>query len=85
MLIPSRAKILESSFINAMFRSRWTFSITLAASAVMMFGALWMPAVIAAPYTAAARFSAFVLWPLTTFTMPVTVCCLSPGLTRSGE
>ena len=28
--MPSRAKIMESSFISAMLRSRWTFSMTLA-------------------------------------------------------
>ena len=68
-----------------MFRSRCTFSTTLAASAVMMFAAWCTPAVTTAPYTAAARASAAALWPLTIFLIVVTVCSLSPGLTRSGE
>ena len=39
----------ESSFISAMLRSRWVFSITLAASATLIDGALWMPAVTIEP------------------------------------
>ena len=34
--MPMRLKIMESSLIRAMFRSRWVFSITFAASAVWM-------------------------------------------------
>jgi len=34
--IPSLSKIIESSFISAIFKSRWIFSITLAASAVLI-------------------------------------------------
>ena len=33
---PSRSKIIASSFIRAMFRSRCVFSITFAASAVLI-------------------------------------------------
>ncbi len=33
---PILSKMMDSSFISAMFRSRWVFSITLAASAVLM-------------------------------------------------
>ncbi len=34
--IPTRWKMSESSFISAMLRSRWVFSITFAASATLM-------------------------------------------------
>jgi hypothetical protein len=34
--MPRRSKIMASSFMSAMFRSRWVFSMTLAASAVLM-------------------------------------------------
>ena len=34
--MPMRWKMTASSFISAMFRSRWVFSITLAASATLM-------------------------------------------------
>ena len=42
--IPRRAKMRASSFISAMLRSRWVFSITLAASATRMVAARWTPA-----------------------------------------
>jgi hypothetical protein len=38
--IPTRWKISESSLTSAMLRSRWVFSITLAASATLMLDAL---------------------------------------------
>jgi hypothetical protein len=41
----SRLKMRASSFIRAMLRSRWVFSITLAASATRMLLAGWVPAV----------------------------------------
>ena len=44
MSMPRRAKISANSFIRAMFTSRWTFSITLAASATRIEGARWIPA-----------------------------------------
>ena len=47
--MPSRWKTIESSFISAMLRSRWVFSITLAASATSIDGALWVPAVTIVP------------------------------------
>ena len=37
--IPIRPKIRDSSFISAIFRSRWVFSMTLAASATLIEGA----------------------------------------------
>ena len=42
--MPSRSKMIASSFISAMLRSRCVFSITLAASATSIEGARWMPA-----------------------------------------
>ena len=51
--MPILSKMIESSFIKAIFKSRWVFSITLAASATLMVGARWMPAVTTLPYTAA--------------------------------
>ena len=44
--MPMRVKILESSLTKAMLMSRWEFSITLAASATLIEGARWVPAVI---------------------------------------
>jgi hypothetical protein len=43
--MPRRLKISASSLIRAMLRSRWVFSMTLAASATLMLDALWVPAV----------------------------------------
>jgi hypothetical protein len=40
----SRSKMIASSFIRAMLRSRWVFSITLAASATLMEDARCSPA-----------------------------------------
>lgn len=42
-------KIADSSFMKAMLRSRCVFSITLAASATLIEGARWMPAVTTEP------------------------------------
>ena len=42
--IPSRSKIIATSFMSAMLTSRWVFSITLAASATRIEGARWTPA-----------------------------------------
>ena len=43
--MPSRSKMIASSFISAMLRSRWVFSMTLAASATLMLEARCTPAV----------------------------------------
>ena len=42
--IPSLPKITDSSLTNAIFRSRYVFSITLAASATFILAALKVPA-----------------------------------------
>ena len=47
--MPCRSKINASSFIRAMLMSRCVFSMTLAASAVLIVAATWTPAVITAP------------------------------------
>ncbi len=43
--MPMRSKISASSFMSAMLRSRWVFSMTLAASATLIDGARCTPAV----------------------------------------
>ena len=47
--MPRRSKMMASSFMSAMFRSRWVFSMTLAASATLMLEARWMPALTTEP------------------------------------
>ncbi|EXI73000.1 MAG: hypothetical protein AW07_02932 [Candidatus Accumulibacter sp. SK-11] len=48
--MPMRSKMIASSFIRAMFRSRWVFSMTLAASATLMLDAGKTPAVMTLAY-----------------------------------
>ena len=45
----SLSKICDSSFISAMFRSRWVFSMTLAASATRIDEVAWIPAAMIVP------------------------------------
>ena len=47
--MPREWKRTESSFISAMLRSRWVFSMTFAASATRIDGATWIGAVITEP------------------------------------
>ena len=68
-----------------MFRSRWVFSITLAASATLIELARCTPAVITLLYSSATLSSVAASSPDTTFTILVMVRSLSPGFTRSGE
>jgi len=49
VLIPILLNRIESSFINAMFTSLCVFSITFAASATLIVGALWTPAFTTSP------------------------------------
>ena len=49
LTLASLSKIRSSSFMRAMLRSRWVFSMTLAASATLMLLALCTPAVTTAP------------------------------------
>ena len=53
--ILSFLKSIDSSFIKAIFKSRWVFSITLAASATFILGALCVPAVIISPYNSSTK------------------------------
>ena len=77
--------MMASSFINAMLRSRWVFSITLAASATLMLDARCTPAVTTLAYICATRSSVSGVSPDTTLVIFVNVRSLSPGLIRSGE
>ena len=47
--MPMRSKMIASSFMSAMLRSRWVFSMTLAASATLIDGARCTPASMIAP------------------------------------
>ncbi len=80
-----RSKMVASSFMSAMLRSRCVFSMTLAASATLMLGAWWMPACTTAPYAAATRARDSGVSPETTLVMLSRRCSRSPGLMRSGE
>ncbi|MNP64297.1 hypothetical protein D3C76_1597810 [compost metagenome] len=82
--MPMRSKISASSFMRAMFKSRWVFSITLAASATLIDAALYTPAVTTELYTSATISRVAASCPETTFLILVKVCSLSPGLMRSG-
>ena len=79
------SQMIAISFISAMLRSRWVFSSALAASATLIDGALWMPAVTTVPYSLATFSAVAASSPAVTFTMRSKLCSLSPGLMRSGE
>src|SRR3546814_9501669 len=49
--MPSLLNRIAKSFTRAILRSRWVFSITLAASATLMLLALWVPAVMMLAYS----------------------------------
>jgi hypothetical protein len=49
--MPILSKMIASSFIRAMFRSRWVFSMTLAASATLTLEARYTPAVMIDSYS----------------------------------
>ena len=78
-------KTLDNSFTNAILISRWEFSITFAASATLILGAKWVPAVIIDLYNSSICLAELVLDPDVTFNIFSTVCFLSPGLILSGE
>ena len=48
--------MIASSFTNAIFISLWEFSITFAASATLIVGARWVPAVIILAYSSSTFF-----------------------------
>ena len=68
-----------------MFKSRCVFSMTFAASAVCMFGARWIWALITLSYTFATISNVFLSDPETIFDIDSRLCALSPGLILSGE
>jgi hypothetical protein len=74
MSSPSRLKRTASSFMSAMSRSRWVFSMTLAASATRMLLALWVPAVMILAQSASMASAASGAEPLVTFLMAVSRC-----------
>ena len=83
--MPSRSKMIASSFISAMLRSRCVFSITLAASATRMLDARCTPAVTMLLYIRSTSSSVSGVSPETTLMIFVSVRSLSPGLMRSGR
>ena len=82
--MPRRSKMTDSSLTRAMFRSRWVFSITLAASATFRLLAWCVPAVMIWRYSASTASATSGVLPLVIFLMVVRVLTLSPGLMRSG-
>ena len=62
-----------------------TFSMILAASAVLKFDTLWTPAWIIFLYNLYTKFNAILLEPATTFLILGNVFFLSPGFILSGE
>ena len=82
--IPILLKITANSLIKAILMSLWVFSMTFAASAVFIEGALYIPASIMDPYRFASASSVSGVDPETTLVIFVMVCFLSPGLMRSG-
>ena len=83
--ISNNRKILESSFTKAILISRCEFSITFAASATLIDGAICVPAVIMERYRSSTTLAISGVEPEVTFNILVIVCVLSPGLIRSGE
>ena len=76
--------MIASSFISAMLRSRWVFSITFAASAALIELARCTPGSTIVSYSFATLSSVSGVSPETIFRIFVSVCSLSPGLMRSG-
>ena len=67
-----------------MFTSRWLFSIIFDASATFIEGALCVPLMSTELYTPSTISAISGVDPEVTFLIFSTVCCLSPGLMRSG-
>ncbi len=82
--MPTLSKMIASSFINAMLRSRCVFSITLQASAALMLEQRCTPGLTMRSYSAATRSSVSGVSPATTLMTFVSMCSRSPGLMRSG-
>ena len=80
-----RSQIMATSFIKAMLISRWLFSITLTASAVLMVDTGKVPAAMTISYTFLISRADSSSMPETILRMLVSVWTRSPGLMRSGE
>ena len=78
-------KITASSLIRAIFISRLVFSMTFAASAILILPALWVPALIIWRYRLSTKSAILGVEPEVTFLIEVRLWSLSPGLIRSGE
>ena len=85
VLIFILSNIKHSSFMKAIFKSRWVFSITFAASATLILGAGYVPALIIFLYNLSTNNAVFLFDPEVIFTIFVSVCFLSFGLILSGE
>ena len=83
--MPSRSKMIASSFISAMLRSRWVFSMTLAASATSIDGARWMPALDDRAVDRGDALQRLRVLARDDLDDRLERCSLSPGLIRSGE
>ena len=68
-----------------MFKSLWVFSITLAASATLIFSALYVPALITSLYKESIIFATFGLDPEVILQIDFNLCKLLPGFILSGE
>ena len=84
VLILSLLKIIDNSFIKAMLTSLCVFSITFAASATLILGALCVPAIIISEYKSSIILATFKFEPDVIFLIFEIVYFLSPGFIRSG-
>ncbi len=82
--MPMVWKIMANSLTSAMLTSRWVFSMTLAASATLMLGARWVPAVMIVRYSASTNSAAAGVEPEVTLVIVSRRRSRSPGLIRSG-
>ena len=80
----SFSKRMASAFTRAIFKSRWVFSMTFAASATLMLPALWVPALIMVLYRASTLSVVAAVEPDVTLTTLVRAWLASPGLILSG-
>ena len=78
-------EIIDNSFTSAIFKSRWVFSITFDASAILIDSAKCVPALIISLYRLSTSIAAAFDEPDVTFIIEVTCLSLSPGFIRSGE
>src|SRR5690606_30947143 len=83
--IPTLSNIKDNSLTKEIFTSRCAFSIAFEASATLILGALWVPAVIIERYRSSTRLAISGVEPEVTFLIFVNVLILSHGLIRSGE